>query len=397
MGAVASYAAGSRIPVNYYRLIVNLDRDRSTSTDVSGSQSQNHKSFDLINGLILIVQGAFSFEYDSSNTKSKYTGEALISPGINPHNGDIFTYQLLSGQVGVFQITSVNRLSMDNGSFSRVTFFLTEYASDGMALASTKQQVREIYYYNPDLFLTSDHSALLTTQGYVDLQALRTLRQVLIDTYRKRFYHSGMGTYMPEDKIYDPYVVEYLLKAVSITEIKKRPNQLLPEPPNMEYTIWDRLLDKLNTSLLDVTPIFYRATFKQSMWGTIMTPLVGEQFLIADPAMGHAKLQSTWPIRVDTKPVGFNSVPQEDGTVITTHDYYVLSEAFYKESFLDMSPLEQLLYVALTTGRIGDISKLIRLMEEVRHKDMKEMFYQIPLYLYLQRKAVTQISQLTQG
>lgn len=367
--SLAGYASGSRIVVNYYRLFIDTVGNKATVTDVSGSRSANHSSYEHIKNMTLICQGSFLFNYDPDTTGSTVAGTALVYPGINPRKGDLFTYTLFSEQLGVFQVTSVERLTMDGASYHQIAFQMTEYGAGSPILASLPDQIIKTYYFSD---ISSSGAILLESGDYINAQTLVRYRQIMINTYFRKYYDTGFATLMPSDGVYDPYVVEYFLRTTSLVETRMRPSQLMPSPKFMDQTLWGRLIEDYDRSVDRLLPSMYVMKLTQSMFGTLMSPLIDNSFL---EAVKDPNLESNF-----TK------------AILDTRTNYIFSENFYTKNIDAMTAFERMVYYAIVNRNISDICALISIIASVIASDSDDMFYHIPILLYLESLAHSQLT-----
>ena len=359
----SAYLTGSRVKVDYYRTIFTQQGNQATETDVSVSTSSNHEAFELIRNMILILNGEFAFEYDNETATSKETGECTILPGVEPHLGDYFIHPMIGGQMGVFKLDGLTRLSMSSGTAFNATFHLVDYASARPLLAKIHSQVAKVLYFDESAFLSSDGSVILTSDSYKQMSELRALRKILIDNYFRMFFSSSVNTLMRKDGVYDPYVVEYFLRTVSLTESRVRPYQLLPDPPRMDESLWGRFMETYNNSLMGVAKTARQVMYQQSMWSTSASPLVDNVFVYVES---------------ENEPIqgSFTYVLQD------RIEDYVFSEDFYA-SRATMTPFEELAHKAIHK-QVVDVPALLAYMKTIFQKsDKMEIFYHVPVCLYL--------------
>ena len=83
-------------------------------------------------------------------------------------------------------------------------------------------------YFDKYKYLAGN-TTLLTTDAFQQKKDLEHIRLEIIEDYIERFYDREYSTFMRPDGIYDPYIVEYWNKKVSIQDSTPhmRPTQIL--------------------------------------------------------------------------------------------------------------------------------------------------------------------------
>lgn len=369
--SLLGYPTGAKLKVDLYRQIHSRHGNKATVTDLSATLSSNHVSYDLIRDLVLHLPQEIEYSYDSKAGNSESSGEAIVVPGINPHNGDIIAFPILGNQIGVFQITSVERASISNGSYLLIKFKMTEYGTSGL-LQKCKEQTRETYFFNQDTFLSSDGSALLTSKSYNLANEIARMRQKLLDFYSKKFYSDYYSTLMRPDGIYDPYILDFFNRTTSITEIP-RPTQHMPDHLEFDGSIWGRLLEPYNRSIEYVFKDYFIFELSQSFWGSRMVPLINKKFICM--RNGDAPLASEFNYRK-----------------VGVEENYAFSIHFYEGDVLKMTDIEKILYQTIDTQICPNIDLLMNYCRTVINKPVDELFYTIPACLYLLKYAYNQIT-----
>ena len=178
--------------------------------------------------------------------------------------------------------------------------------------------------------------------------------------YTKCFYDRNNHSYIRPDAIYDPYIVQYLLKKISSFDTKCYPMQLV-SIYDYDQTIWSLFTDDKHTYLDDVYPTF---TIKYKRDGVYTTQVNG---------------------LTNCKYLAITDLESEIKTP------YVFSQNFYNKEVTMMSTMESLVYDYLTVGNI-DPSKTVSLIQDFRRLDKATFFYNGAVYLHLIDIAIKSIT-----
>ena len=237
------YAEGSALTVTYYK-------EHYSETDVRGKSDETditvhpaHNSILKIHNFEMRMTGSIQYEHDTNETKSKATGEALTYPGFRPEKGDRFIMELDTGKYAIMQIGEhPTRLSIRASTYYKISFFLAEWA-DVEHIELIEQGVTDEAWFDKTRFL-NEPGALLYHDEYVELKYLKKQRSRMIKYHTPKFLDKNlMFSYMRPDKIYDPYIVDFLLRTLEHDEAGYRPVQLYRGAPFIDVSIWCALLD----------------------------------------------------------------------------------------------------------------------------------------------------------
>ena len=132
-------------------------------------------------------------------------------------------------------------------------------------------------------------------------------------------------------------------------------------------TLWGRIVSGYDTSLKRLKSSMYQIQLLQSMFGTMMSPLVTRTYL---QVVKDTEQKSTF-----------------SKNILATEDNYVFTENFYKSDVDTMTTLEKMVYLAITQKNVKDTKALIDMMYAAIDSEDDTMFYIIPVLLYLESVA----------
>lgn len=353
------FMEGHRISVIYYNQCTVQGDVRTDVNDSPNERSAIHTAYRRIDQCEITLKEALSFTYDTQRAQGNATSTALVYAGMTPQYGDIFLYDVGDGKLGMFKITSITPQSWYNDRVYLIGFYFFNYADSGDLSFLESCTVRRSVF-DKAAFLDGTH-ALLTEDKYLYLQQMRSIRDILCKFYFRTFYADYMGSFInPETQIYDPYLVKYMAQASPFDVVHARPRQLLGYvDETYDFTIWSRLSDSLNPFITDVYSQCLISTAVNYSMDIGVTELIGKRYVTV--------------LSPDSKDV-------ENNLTMT----YMLSDAFYRGDYLNMSDLEKLLSDSIKTRKLANAGYFItEFLSQYLKLSKSDQFYQIPLYIAL--------------
>lgn len=290
-------------------IIVTYYAQNSPITDMQSSYAELttktmddvHISWTEIRNFEIRLSSEMSYEFQDTEVTSKVTGEGLVLPGFNPRIGDIFLYTVRNDKIGIFTISNVARLALGQETYHKINFTMEEYLNEDKRDRFRRQST--VWYFDKSKFLIGNH-ALMNTEGWIQQKELKHIRREIINNYMDRFYNYEFSSFISPDSIYDPYVVEYWNKKVSIEFCRIRPIQLLVMVQNYHRTIWSVLTMNPIKNLKNVVKNYNTETMVSTFWGVNITSLLGKKFLSIEGEPSHdcgvAYLPDGTPVAIGT-------------------------------------------------------------------------------------------------
>ena len=271
---------GRILTVTYFSQNRPIADTQSHVVDLTSTTKDDvHIAWTQIRNFELRVTNEISFDYEPDSNISKFSGEAIVFPRFSPRIGDLFIYEVTGGRIGQFYVSSVERLSMSQDSYHRIKFTLQSYLTPDERDQLGRQST--IVAYFDKLKYVAGNTALLTTEHYTNKKDLEHIRREIIEDYMERFYSNEYSSFMRKDNVYDPYIVEYWHKKISIMDTvgKVRPVQLLVGLDNYKKTLWAVLTNNPIKNLNNVEKATSIKTFNSSFWGANITALLGCEYI----------------------------------------------------------------------------------------------------------------------
>ena len=240
---LAYMGGGYPITVTFYHYLNNDATARSFFNDFSKQQDNVHISFLKIHNFRMKLKESLSFNYDNPNVRSTVTGEAVLYPYFVPWTGDLFVYEVEPGVYGLYKITDPpTRLTIREMTGHEIKFILVQYL-DNETLAKLNACVADEKYFNLQRYISGE-GALLTSDETETLGQVTTAISKLCKYYVSEFFDKYIyNTFIENKCLYDPYLVEFILKVFDYKYFKSYPVQLVASPEWWSRSIWARLLD----------------------------------------------------------------------------------------------------------------------------------------------------------
>ena len=206
--ALLAHVEGSEWTVNYYNQVMT---DGSEANPQALSQDAVHQQYRLVVGMGIKVTSEISQQQNSEDGSFTVTGAATTLPGLTPITGDMFTADVGDGRVGLFTITSSQRMSM-----LRDTVYGIEYRMTNFLTAETEhdlsEKVVETRYFNKDYLLNGEDPFLSTSDHNLEEELTKNYYS-LLEYYMQLFSSREFRTLLlPTESgeltsAYDPMVL----------------------------------------------------------------------------------------------------------------------------------------------------------------------------------------------
>ena len=335
---VAGFPEGRIIFGTYFSQNSPITDIQSNIADITMDTLDDvHISWTQIRNMELRCNSDFQFEYAEDVNVASNSYDAIVFPGFQARIGDIFLYGMRNGKIGMFYVSAIKRLALGQDTYHAISLILKRWltAQDRDRFA---RQTTSIFYFDKEKFLAGNVS-LLTSEGFIQKKELKHIRRELIQNYTDRFYSKEMSSFMRPDGIYDPYVVEYWLKKISIQESEVRPIQLLISVQNFKKTIWATLTNNPIKDLKNIERDFSTEKSVSTFWGINVTSLLGHSFLTVGKEEAAARQSliddQGKPILVDQSPfTSYNAGPMREISKRRSDEQFAENRHMFYQGFL---------------------------------------------------------------
>lgn len=341
---ILAFAEGAVVKVLYFSRNPQLSGVKTGPSQTAESLDDIHHQYTQIEDFEILLDGEISGSFDEESGETTYTGEAKIYPGFMPTYGDIFIYKI-NDQLCEFQLTRVERANIGTDAYHFVSFVLVGYITSERIDQLIRNSIHKVYF-DRQRFLTGD-AAFLEHEAYHLLNKISDYRKELIECYYRKFFDQTASSLFSPSGAYDPYVVTFMQRIVSLQEAP-RPQQILVPFDDFENSFWYRLLSG------------NRHDFK---W-----------------VSRRCKVERNY---ANVRTVGLTTLLNRDYLKLTDDEqdtWYVFGELFYEESPM-MGGIGKL--VIDTQHDKLDIKELLTELELYTDKPTLTQFYDIPLLLWM--------------
>ena len=342
--------------VTYYRIMKGGDSNiRTNIVDSAATRAVINMEYKKIVNLEITLTKPLTFTADDSDGSVDVTGEAYMYSGMNAYIGDNFLYGTGDGRIGLFRISNVSPSSWRDDSNYIVSFALQSFA-DESDIAPLEAATKETLIFDKENYL-GGANALLQSEDYINLQKIRALRTNLIKFYHQKFYDKNKNSYFRPDGIYDVCAVQFMGNKMSLDLVKLLPKNLMGKDPDVySQSLWSRFDERYNPTLYGVSPYYCLTIFSPTRMAINVTELARRTVLL----------------------------PSDTTVIEDSPTYYIFSGAFWTGDTTTMSPLELLVYTAITQRTVGKLSDLITLyLQPAFMLSPMDQYNLIPIYIHL--------------
>lgn len=376
---------GNKWTVDYFLQLRDInDTIKALDTNIPISVQKYHR----INKLDLIMQSPIS-----QDVITNVTGECIINAGFTPNTHDMFKATLTGGREALFIVTEVNKRTYnihETYVASFKIFCLIDTAQDNIRYWNNLQEkVMKTYVYDKNHLL--DYSAPVILQAdYKKKVELRTAIPTLIDYYFRTFinYDKNIIALPTTCSIYtDLYLNRFIESIIDQTDhvLMSRLSNLSFQigSESQIFTLWDIIL-KRDMTLFKV--IKSNMDFRYTPYGlsdylTRNMNYLGVDFLVKE-------INDTFDITIPYKDI---SKERNDDYLEplgeNRKNYYVLSEAFYKQDLTQCGYLEKMIYKYLNQ-EVNNSDDFDRPLQEYMCWSTKDQYYLIPILIVLIKDAI---------
>lgn len=383
LNALKGYSEGTPVIVTWFHNMESNAVKQSNISSVSFLSDSVDQSFLRINNFEFRVKSGFDFSYDNEETRSELTGQGLVFPGFIPKQGDLFLYELEPGKLGLFKVTNTpSRLSIRSGTSHEFTFKLHDIVGN-TELNLIYERIREEAYFDKRRFL-QESASLLTRDDITCLKYIEEKYDEMINFMMTNFYDDNEhDSFIRPDGVYDPYLVDFILKTVNTFQLGKRIIQLVQNAPSLDQTFFYKLLKPKTVSWKNYIPNMDITSRELSAVETQVNSLINREYLVATTLYEY------------TTPPDENTATQQE-----LDDYDALIDAgmdveggnVYRyisdnigltdqESFSDFDTL----IAFYMDQNVVDTTILVDLCDNYYDWSEMDKFYRLPILMYLLR------------
>ncbi len=412
--SLAAYLEGSAYTTDYYSGVIGASDPLSSFQRGIYPVYQQYK---LIKGFVLRLKGGLSHQHSPETGTETITGSANVYHVLVPNKGDLFIADVGDGREGVFQVTSVTKMSVFLQAAHEIEFTLNYFNSEKLN-EDLNSRVVDTLYFNYD-YLASGNNPLIREADVLSSIKLSEHYSSLSKAYMNDFFSTQVGTILVPDQespTYDPFITDLVL-SIFTTEMHHDVKHIRRLNVTRDSTV--KTLSVIDV-VLSLEPQMLRSVTRE--FGLVATqvfktlPRLGsiyytkvqqvmypkEALTRVDDQYFHTQKETTGGLNPgDTK---FKSLARlsEFKPVLTDSNYdllksakipifhpvskdgtYIFSKAFYTlESDAGLSVLEQLI-LNMINGKGVNTKHLMYVCEHLHSASNLERYYYIPFVLML--------------
>lgn len=408
--SMVAYLAGMPWTVNYYPQLLG---EHSDLRELDPGANAAFQQYSKIIGIELRVDSPISSSYDTEGGITTVQGSAILTCH-TPNIKDYFVAEAGHGELGLFNITNVERMTFGRGSVWRIDYALVGYARDEAELYNDlESKVVSTYYFSKER-LVEGLSPVLREEDYMNSQTLAFMYHSTIRRFFKTFFNRTARLLLTPNKetCYDHGLNNFLCQIIDSSEAEEMQDIKFIPVDHDRYlnrgNLWTVLL---NREYSDVARVYQksvlapRSYFGGNSWmpgaaywnaAWFVYPRVESDELAIlgynQPFYsGTSKfIEGAATMELPTN-AGENSYNTGDAVVpkiksVLIDDYYVLSEAFYTNK-PNLSALEILTRDYLK-GNTIDLYMLASLVKSAPDWPALEQFYYVPILILLMKDAI---------
>lgn len=419
---VTTFQSGQKWACDAYpQILMGDDAPASYDPDKPIAYGQYKK----IRDFELVVSQQLRSEQLEGARGFKTTGAGSVYSVYIPSEGDLFVAEANNGKNAMFMFTSTKRLTIYDESPTEVEYVLMKYM-DAETEARLERHVQQTYYFDRELFRSGLKCILTLEEVQVNLRLANAFKR-LVGSYFHDFFSGRFHTFIlpkQERPTYDPAVVRFIRAILStmmhpqfadITELgvghDVHSNQLtifdviLKKDPTLLYSCCQKsaVSDISRFRALPLMNSIYFSGIKAVVMPTDTSYTVNDDWKgpeayslyacpIGTPDIPLGQVQKADVVRSTMDQIlpvrnlidGSQEPQSREGSYIhrvVADDYYVFTEAFYKDTN-GKSDLESILLDRLN-GRAVDLGRLADIADYAMKFDNLERFYYIPIILAL--------------
>lgn len=421
LATLLTHIEGASWIVDYYSQVLDSD---DASSDLQPTLDAVYQQYRLIKKLELRVNSELTQSQNETTRAFDIGGSASMYPGVIPNDGDVFVADIGDGQLGVFTITKSEKKAIFKDACYQITYVMRSYM-DAEAQRDLDGKVVLTSTFIKDQ-LNFGKSPVVINSELDQINRLRKGYSNLIAHYFGDFYNVEYNTLLLPDQqnaTYDPFLTSNVLNTIdqklNLALLKIKVLNVDRDTEFKRPSIWTCLLTMSDDLLpmcfhkagvvgvihfadrAEMNGVFYSG-IENVIYPTDKTTLsvvdhACEPYI--DPFVsGRVVPGAMRSLEVErlihttqlgaipsTAVLGEDALP--DIHLVTKDDYYVFSEAFYKDLPLTKSKLEKL---TLETLRGEPVNKatLVGLIESAKFWGNLERFYYIPILLIVIQMAL---------
>lgn len=402
---LSTFASGSKWACDFYLLVMT---DDTAPQGYARDQLPIYGQYRRIRGFELLVTSPITPQQsDDVERGFQVTGTAAVYSAITPNEGSLFIADIGDGRNGLFSVTRTSRSAPFTESMTTIDFRQIQMLDQATELHLESRVVETLYF---DRELMRNGLAPLIKQRDVDVnrRLIKAYRR-LTNLYVHEFLDNQYKTFILPGQMratYDPYMTNFVLRVLDKNVCMQLGDVIMPSAGHNPYarskTVLDAVMELDDDLLYSVAnkvgvasiydwrihPYFtsiaytgikeivavFNSGYMRDLEGVALTKL-GDLVDAGTKKGDHLTIIPDVESGSTEPKVNVSNMFHP----ITKDEYYIFSEAFYKDS-TGQSELESIVRARLAhegfdTARLADIA------DQADKMDNLERFYLIPIII----------------
>lgn len=352
--------------VDYY----NINIEKTTldeATKISEGRLSENMKYNLIKDAYLFgidrIEVNLDFG-DSGLEANEISGDAIVLPNTwEPHSGDFFRINYLKDSP-VFKVISVTSDTLESGAnFWKLSYEL-EYVGKNDTLDSRVIQEYKMIVNN----IGTQYNTIIRSNDYDLIEEVEIASATLKKYFKNLFFDNKVQTFVyiiDEDyRIYDPYMIEFLIR-----------NSILSNNEDYTHIAHETVLHQ--TFGIDYDRTIFRAIelkdFRKFDTVTLQTAAIEVQ------DTNSLLTTRSYPYYQ----INFSALKNIYNGVISIMSPELIDHHTNKTFWDDGDP-DEILNILLRYFRSEKIdTKYIKMLEDLSYFPSKDLFYRIPIFIYI--------------
>jgi len=324
-----------------------------------------------------------------SGTQDALGGSGIIDIDIIPNPNDIILSKLPDGRIIIFSITEIERINYNNQGLFKISYksYAEIHDIQDPIYIKLMDSIYEELIYNKDFRIDKVKPLYTTTEVRNRKELTGTLERLLIH-WNNMFIIPEHGFYVVTKNklnglLYDPYLEKFIRNIVGLNNLD---NSI--EIIDFDYNIITVLDYILNDNYSTGRLCKHMTHVSSNNFGT-------NPYLMAMMFTGVSSVIQNSNTTDDL--VISNNTTVNEFFPMVDNKYYIFRESIYKvlrgETLTNVEKEELTLFenvfLSMMTGGVINMSDMLVLNKEVFNLDEKELFYFIPIQIYIVKYYLT--------
>lgn len=405
---ILAHIEGYSWTVTYYSQVLGRDTGAAGQGIATDPVLQQYRR---INNMEIKVTTPLNTSQAEDTAEMLTQGSANCYPHVIPNKGDMFVADIMDGRQGIFQITSVQRLTVMRETCHAIDYVLVDFGTTARLSDLASKVVQEAYFVKD--FIYHGQNPILLGQDYENYNYLRRNLSLLVSQYFKRFYSVEYSTLILPDQhavTYDHFVVNALFSHLDTRDARQlthlRRLNVDDDQAMSADSIWDVLMTRERSMMQDIFHEAGLVTVKRFQSAPVFEGIrySGVKYAVypKDPMVRVDNQYGQFikeagdiePVHIPTPNRKYLGPQGEDLTLkgiknVMEDGFYIFSKAFYENSREENA--QSAIELAVNDhidGKEIDYARLRELVQASAYWNSLNSFYYVPVLIILIKSVI---------